>query len=86
MAPAVGFEPTTNRLTVDRSTAELRWNNGGINQHLPALLCNQKFTSDGEDGPVQESLLTTFFILLCEVSDFLLSDSLHFWFLAVFHG
>jgi len=35
---------------------------------------------------VQESLLTTFFILLCEVSDFLLSDSLHFWFLAVFHG
>ncbi len=25
MAPAVGFEPTTNRLTVDRSTTELRW-------------------------------------------------------------
>jgi hypothetical protein len=27
MAPAVGFEPTTNRLTADRSTTELRWIN-----------------------------------------------------------
>jgi hypothetical protein len=27
LAPAVGFEPTTNRLTADRSTTELRWNN-----------------------------------------------------------
>ena len=26
MAPAVGFEPTTNRLTADRSTTELRRN------------------------------------------------------------
>ena len=26
MAPAVGLEPTTNRLTVDRSTTELRGN------------------------------------------------------------
>ena len=25
MAPAVGLEPTTNRLTADRSTTELRW-------------------------------------------------------------
>ena len=25
LAPAVGFEPTTNRLTADRSTTELRW-------------------------------------------------------------
>src|SRR6266436_7178327 len=25
MAPAVGFEPTTRRLTVVRSTTELRW-------------------------------------------------------------
>ena len=25
VAPAVGFEPTTNRLTADRSTTELRW-------------------------------------------------------------
>src|SRR5207244_2461222 len=32
MAPAVGFEPTTNRLTADRSTTELRWivRRGGI--------------------------------------------------------
>src|SRR5262245_57270476 len=27
LAPAVGFEPTTNRLTADRSTTELRWIN-----------------------------------------------------------
>ncbi len=27
MAPAVGLEPTTNRLTADCSTTELRWNN-----------------------------------------------------------
>ena len=26
LAPEVGFEPTTNRLTADRSTTELRWN------------------------------------------------------------
>ena len=25
MAPEVGLEPTTNRLTADRSTTELRW-------------------------------------------------------------
>jgi hypothetical protein len=25
LAPAVGLEPTTNRLTADRSTTELRW-------------------------------------------------------------
>ena len=27
LAPAVGLEPTTNRLTADRSTTELRGNN-----------------------------------------------------------
>ena len=27
LAPAVGLEPTTNRLTADCSTTELRWNN-----------------------------------------------------------
>ena len=27
LAPEVGFEPTTNRLTADRSTTELLWNN-----------------------------------------------------------
>jgi hypothetical protein len=30
VAPAVGFEPTTNRLTADRSTTELRWKNQQI--------------------------------------------------------
>src|SRR5207248_1240998 len=29
MAPEVGFEPTTNRLTADRSTTELLWNGDG---------------------------------------------------------
>ena len=30
MAPAVGLEPTTNRLTADCSTTELRWNSGHL--------------------------------------------------------
>ena len=30
MAPRVGFEPTTNRLTADRSTTELPWNNDEV--------------------------------------------------------
>ena len=45
MAPAVGFEPTTNRLTADRSTTELRW----INTTSPSILtkCNRpKFLVD----------------------------------------
>lgn len=29
-SPQVGFEPTTNRLTADRSTTELLRNNGGF--------------------------------------------------------
>ena len=37
MAPAVGFEPTTNRLTADRSTTELRWNNGDEKETLGAF-------------------------------------------------
>jgi len=38
MAPTRGFEPRTNRLTVDRSTAELRGNSGseGDNTTLAA--------------------------------------------------
>ena len=37
MAPAVGFEPTTNRLTADRSTTELRWIALGDAEHtLPS--------------------------------------------------
>ena len=30
MAPQVGFEPTTTRLTAERSTAELLWNMVGL--------------------------------------------------------
>src|SRR3954465_12114180 len=37
IAPAVGFEPTTNRLTADRSTTELRWNRFSLN--LARELC-----------------------------------------------
>ena len=29
-SPQVGFKPTTNQLTVDRSTTELLRNNGGL--------------------------------------------------------
>ena len=36
MAPAVGFEPTTNRLTADRSTTELRWIALGDAEHTVA--------------------------------------------------
>ena len=36
VAPAVGFEPTTNRLTADRSTTELRWN---FLRRLRARIC-----------------------------------------------
>ena len=86
MAPAVGFEPTTNRLTVDRSTAELRWNNGGANEHFSSRLCNQKLTSGGAYTPHKGIISDRLFTLLSEVSDFLLSDSPYFWFLPLFHG
>src|SRR5262245_6347600 len=36
LAPAVGFEPTTNRLTADRSTTELRWIGFGNAEHTLA--------------------------------------------------
>src|SRR5205814_7021024 len=36
LAPAVGFEPTTNRLTADRSTTELRWISLGDAEHTLA--------------------------------------------------
>jgi hypothetical protein len=42
MAPAVGFEPTTNRLTADRSTTELRWINRAENETPPATLMQLK--------------------------------------------
>ena len=34
MAPQVGFEPTTDRLTADCSTTELLWNNNGLSYHF----------------------------------------------------
>ena len=36
VAPEVGFEPTTNRLTADRSTTELRWIALGDAEHTLA--------------------------------------------------
>ena len=36
MAPQVGFEPTTDRLTADCSTTELLWNDNS-NIHCPNL-------------------------------------------------
>jgi hypothetical protein len=47
LAPAVGFEPTTNRLTADRSTTELRWiflsRLRSVN--LACAICGGKFES-----------------------------------------
>ena len=48
LAPAVGFEPTTNRLTADRSTTELRWiksfgRTAGI--HFAHRIASGKFVS-----------------------------------------
>ena len=43
MAPAVGFEPTTNRLTADRSTTELRWITDP--QHRALILPTSAFTA-----------------------------------------
>lgn len=37
VAPAVGLEPTTNRLTADRSTTELRWNFSPLRGRIPCL-------------------------------------------------
>ena len=48
MAPAVGFEPTTNRLTADRSTTELRW----IMLKLRAAKC----AIDGREQAAAETL------------------------------
>ncbi len=39
LAPAVGFEPTTNRLTADRSTTELRWI-AGFSSRVYILPCD----------------------------------------------
>ena len=41
MAPAVGLEPTTDRLTADCSTTELRWNNNDL--FTPKIRKNQVF-------------------------------------------
>ncbi len=41
MAPAVGLEPTTDRLTADCSTTELRWNNDDL--FTPKIRKNQVF-------------------------------------------
>ena len=41
MAPAVGLEPTTDRLTADCSTTELRWNNENL--FIPKKLKKQVF-------------------------------------------
>ena len=43
MAPAVGLEPTTDRLTADCSTTELRWNSGHLS--TPKKNKNQVFFS-----------------------------------------
>jgi hypothetical protein len=50
MAPAVGFEPTTNRLTADRSTTELRWNFCGSVASAYMLLTHPRAASPFSHG------------------------------------
>ncbi len=51
MAPEVGFEPTTNRLTADRSTTELRWIALGDAEHtLASPFVQGKRQSANPDG------------------------------------
>src|SRR3954471_2448018 len=46
LAPEVGFEPTTNRLTADRSTTELLWNCVRSNERLYSLRTRSRTASD----------------------------------------
>ena len=39
MAPQVGLEPTTDRLTADSSTTELLWNNITFTSDIKNLTC-----------------------------------------------
>ena len=68
MAPAVGFEPTTNRLTADRSTAELRWISGdGIRntgRFLPAI----KKLSDQDMKNYSKARISSTFRRMAEVA------------------
>ncbi len=56
MAPQVGFEPTTDRLTADCSTTELLWN---IIKQIIKLNLHKLFWFDayGPVGPRRYSLL-----------------------------
>ena len=58
MAPQVGFEPTTDRLTADCSTTELLWND-----NYKTLLARRRPTLTGEPPPLPSALksLTTVF-------------------------
>ncbi len=43
MAPQVGFEPTTDRLTADSSTTELLWNNVVFNRTFTIITIPTRF-------------------------------------------
>src|SRR6185436_9375428 len=47
MAPEVGLEPTTPRLTAACSTIELLWNSKGRAIYWPAIAASIAFTPDG---------------------------------------
>ena len=46
LAPKVGLEPTTRRLTADCSTIELLWNSRNGKLQMPAPIVN-RFSADG---------------------------------------
>ena len=50
MAPEVGFEPTTNRLTADRSTTELLRNLGGPRNYTAKQLIQVQNIADRFQG------------------------------------
>ena len=51
MAPEVGLEPTTSRLTAARSTIELLWNPKEMNINKPAIGASNRFvTQTGSAG------------------------------------
>jgi hypothetical protein len=51
LAPAVGFEPTTNRLTADRSTTELRWKNALVSAAYNLISAANLLSSLSYDTP-----------------------------------
>src|SRR5699024_7140475 len=73
MAPQVGFEPTTDRLTADSSTAELLWNGFKIAWRRPTLT-----EAKPQLPSALESLTTVFGMGTGVTSPLLLPDKIYY--------